>query len=306
MIISSKDNEIVKEIRKLKEKKYRKDKFIVEGIKMLEEAINENASIDLIVIKEGIDLKGTISNLFEKNNNCEAKNKNVLDKISKTITVTENVFNTLTDVVSPQGVLAVINKNKKSTELESDTKEEVILNDKDANVKEIDIVNNKINMSADYIIALDGIQDPGNLGTIIRTADSANLKQIIVSKNTVDAYSPKVIRSTMGAIYRVNVIEAENLTETLKKLQNKGFKVVVTSLDTNTGIYDISYNKSVVVIGNEANGVSKEIQELADEKVKIPMLGKTESLNASVATGIMIYEYVRRMVENIRKEKDQK
>ena len=306
MIISSKDNEIVKEIRKLKEKKYRKDQFIVEGIKMLEEAINENASIDLIVIREGIDLKGTISNLFEKNNNCEAKNKNVLDKISKTITVTENVFNTLTDVVSPQGVLAVINKNKKSTELESDTKEEVILNDKDANVKETDIVNNKINMSADYIIALDGIQDPGNLGTIIRTADSANLKQIIVSKNTVDAYSPKVIRSTMGAIYRVNVIEAENLTETLKKLQNKGFKVVVTSLDTNTGIYDISYNKSVVVIGNEANGVSKEIQELADEKVKIPMLGKTESLNASVATGIMIYEYVRRMVENIRKEKDQK
>ena len=295
MIISSKDNEIVKEIRKLKEKKYRKDKFIVEGIKMLEEAINENASIDLIVIREGIDLKGTISNLFEKNNNGEAKNKNVLDKISKTITVTENVFNTLTDVVSPQGVLAVI--NKKSTELESDTKEEGILNDKDANVKEIDIVNNKINMSADYIIALDGIQDPGNLGTIIRTADSANLKQIIVSKNTVDAYSPKVIRSTMGAIYRVNVIEAENLTETLKKLQNKGFKVVVTSLDTNTGIYDISYNKSVVVIGNEANGVSKEIQELADEKVKIPMLGKTESLNASVATGIMIYEYVRRKNE---------
>ena len=297
MIISSKDNEIVKEIRKLKEKKYRKDKFIVEGIKMLEEAISENASIDLIVIREGIDLKGTISNLFEKNNNCEAKNKNVLDKISKTITVTENVFNTLTDVVSPQGVLAVINKNKKSTELESDTKEEVILNDKDANVKKIDIVNNKINMSADYIIALDGIQDPGNLGTIIRTADSANLKQIIVSKNTVDAYSPKVIRSTMGAIYRVHIIEVENLEVTLKDLQKGGFKVVVTSLDTKNSIYDISYNKSIVVIGNEANGVSKEVQELANEKVKIPMLGKTESLNAAVATGIMIYEYVRRKNE---------
>lgn len=299
MIISSKDNEIVKEIRKLKEKKYRKNKFIVEGIKMLEEAINENASIDLIVIREGMDLSNLISNILYKNDaDSGVKSKNIIDAISKikSITVTEKVFDTLTDVVSPQGVLAVINKNKKSTELESDTKEEVILNDKDANVKKIDIVNNKINMSADYIIALDGIQDPGNLGTIIRTADSANLKQIIVSKNTVDAYSPKVIRSTMGAIYRVNVIEAENLTETLKKLQNKGFKVVVTSLDTNTGIYDISYNKSVVVIGNEANGVSKEIQELADEKVKIPMLGKTESLNASVATGIMIYEYVRRKI----------
>ncbi len=284
MIISSKDNEIVKEIRKLKEKKYRKDKFIVEGIKMLEEAINENASIDLIVIREGIDLRSVISNVLPKNNaDSGIKSKNILDVISKikNITVTRKVFDTLTDVVSPQGVLAVINKNKK-----------VINSDSNIISK-----NNEIDTTADYILALDGIQDPGNLGTIIRTADSANLKQIIVSKNTVDAYSPKVIRSTMGAIYRVNIIEVENLEVTLKDLQKDGFKVVVTSLDTNNSIYDISYNKSIVVIGNEANGVSKEVQELANEKVKIPMLGKTESLNAAVATGIMIYEYVRRKNE---------
>ena len=177
MIISSKDNEIVKEIRKLKEKKYRKDKFIVEGIKMLEEAINENASIDLIIRREDINLELDFSKF-------------------NSIVVTEKVFNTLTDVVSPQGILAVINK------------------------KNNDSVANKTNMSidktTDYILALDGIQDPGNLGTIIRTADSANLKQIIVSKNTVDAYSPKVIRSTMGAIYRVHIIEVENLEVTLK------------------------------------------------------------------------------------------
>lgn len=284
MIISSKDNEIVKEIRKLKEKKYRKDKFIVEGIKMLEEAINENASIDLIVIREGINLRSVISNVLPKNNaDSGIKSKNILDVISKikNITVTRKVFDTLTDVVSPQGVLAVINKNKK-----------VINSDSNIISK-----NNEIDTTADYILALDDIQDPGNLGTIIRTADSANLKQIIVSKNTVDAYSPKVIRSTMGAIYRVHIIEVENLEVTLKDLQKGGFKVVVTSLDTKNSIYDISYNKSIVVIGNEANGVSKEVQELANEKVKIPMLGKTESLNAAVATGIMIYEYVRRKNE---------
>ena len=284
MIISSKDNEIVKEIRKLKEKKYRKNKFIVEGIKMLEEAISENASIDLIVIREGMDLSNLISNILPKNNaDSGIKSKNILDVISKikNITVTRKVFDTLTDVVSPQGVLAVINKNKK-----------VINSDSNIISK-----NNEIDTTADYILALDGIQDPGNLGTIIRTADSANLKQIIVSKNTVDAYSPKVIRSTMGAIYRVHIIEVENLEVTLKDLQKGGFKVVVTSLDTKNSIYDISYNKSIVVIGNEANGVSKEVQELANEKVKIPMLGKTESLNAAVATGIMIYEYVRRKNE---------
>ena len=295
MIISSKDNEMVKEIRKLKEKKYRKDKFIVEGIKMLEEAINENASIDLIVIREGMDLRSVISNVLPKNNaDSGMKSKNVLDVISKikNITVTEKVFDTLTDVVSPQGVLAVINKKddiiKQATEKNNVSK----IADK---IKETE--NSKIDTTADYILALDGIQDPGNLGAIIRTADSANLKQIIVSKNTVDAYSPKVIRSTMGAIYRVNIIEVENLEVTLKDLQKYDFKVVVTSLDTNNSIYDISYNKSIVVIGNEANGVSKEVQELANEKVKIPMLGKTESLNAAVATGIMIYEYVRRKNE---------
>ena len=268
MIISSKDNEIVKEIRKLKEKKYRKDKFIVEGIKMLEEAINENASIDLIVIREGIDLRSVISNVLPKNNaDSGIKSKNILDVISKikNITVTRKVFDTLTDVVSPQGVLAVINKNKK-----------VINSDSNIISK-----NNEIDTTADYILALDDIQDPGNLGTIIRTADSANLKQIIVSKNTVE----------------VHIIEVENLEVTLKDLQKGGFKVVVTSLDTKNSIYDISYNKSIVVIGNEANGVSKEVQELANEKVKIPMLGKTESLNAAVATGIMIYEYVRRKNE---------
>lgn len=297
MIISSKDNEIAKEIRKLKEKKYRKDKFIVEGIKMLEEAINENASIDLIVIREGMDLSNLISNVLYKNDaDSGVKSKNIIDAISKikSITVTEKVFDTLTDVVSPQGVLAVINKRENgiiNQATENNNASEI--GDK---IKETE--NVKIDTTTDYILALDGIQDPGNLGTIIRTADSANLKQLIVSKNTVDAYSPKVIRSTMGAIYRVNIIEVENLEWTLKDLQKDGFKVVVTSLDTNNSIYDISYNKSIVVIGNEANGVSKEVQELANERVKIPMLGKTESLNASVATGIMIYEYVRKILKN--------
>lgn len=153
--------------------------------------------------------------------------------------------------------------------------------------------NCNIDKEADYVIALDGIQDPGNLGTIIRTVDSANLKQIIVSKNTVDAYSPKVIRSTMGAIYRVNIIEVQDLEDVLKKLSNQGFDTVVTSLDTDNSIYDIDYSKKIVVIGNEANGVSPNIMKMAKYKVKIPMLGKTESLNASVAAGIMIYEYVR-------------
>lgn len=246
MIISSRDNETVKEIRKLKEKKYRKNKFIVEGIKMVEEAINEKQNIEIIVIKEGTDINLDFSDY-------------------KVIYITEKVFNDLTDVVSPQGILAVINKKEKV----------------------------EIDKNSDYIVALDGIQDPGNMGTILRTLDSAGINQVIVSKDTVDCFSPKVIRSTMGAIYRINVIEVNNLTETLEGLKNSGFEVVVTSLKTDNSIYDVNYLKKIVVIGNEANGVSKEIMDISDKKIKIPMLGKTESLNASVATGILVYEYVR-------------
>ncbi len=100
----------------------------------------------------------------------------------------------------------------------------------------------------------------------------------------------------MGAIFRVNIIEAENLVETLKNIKKHKFKVIATSLEGTENIYEIDLKKQAIVIGNEANGVSKEILEIADSKTKIPMLGKTESLNASIATGVILYEYVRRKV----------
>lgn len=257
-VISSKDNEIIKNIRKLKEKKYRdaENVFVIEGIKLIKEAIAENAHIKQIVMCE------------DYTDNTEL-DKDTLFEIAKynLIYVTRNIINLITDVKTPQGIIAVIEKNN--------------------NMKQIDY-------SQDIILALDGVQDPGNLGTILRTADSANLKQIILSKTCADSYNPKVVRSTMGAIFRINIIEVEDLKDTLKEIQKNNFKVMVTALDTEKSVYDVDYNKKVIVIGNEANGVSKEIQELADEKVIIPMLGKTESLNASVAAGIMIYEYVRR------------
>ena len=131
------------------------------------------------------------------------------------------------------------------------------------------------------------------MGTILRTVDSIGLTQIIVSKGTADCYNPKVVRSTMGAIFRVKIIESEDLEKTLEEIRKHKFKITVSSLQTKNTIYDINYDKKVIIIGNEANGVEQKIQNIADEKIKIPMLGKTESLNASVATGIILYEYVR-------------
>ena len=118
----------------------------------------------------------------------------------------------------------------------------------------------------------------------------------MVSKDTADAFNPKVVRSTMGAIFRVKIIECEDLKQTLKEVQKHNFKLVVTSLQTSKSFYDVDYSKKVIIIGNEADGVEKQIQDIADYKVKIPMLGKTESLNAAVSTGIMLYEYVRQKI----------
>lgn len=259
--ISSKDNNIIKHIKKLKEKKYRDEfnEFIIEGIKILKEAIAEKAKIKKIIFCESF---------IQKNDIDEIKNTNVSE--DNIICVSDSIFKIITDVGTPQGVLAVIEKSKKISFQE--------LND-------------------EIFIALDDLQDPGNLGTILRTADSANIKNIIVSKGTVDAYSSKVVRSTMGAIFRINVIECENFEKSLEILKDKGYNIIVTSLDAKETIYNVNYQSSVIVIGNEANGVSKQIQNLANKKVIIPMLGKTESLNASVAAGIIIYEYVRQKVK---------
>lgn len=259
-IISSKDNEIVKQIKKLKDKKYRdiENAYIVEGIKLVKEALQENANIKQIVLCDDCEKVENIS-------------KELMYEIAKhnCIYVTNKIFKYISEVQAPQGILAVIEKNN---------------------------ANGEIDYNEDIIVALDDIQDPGNLGTILRTVDSIGLKQILVSKGTADSYNPKVVRSTMGAIFRVKIIECENLEQTLKEIKKHKFKIVVSSLQTDNSVYDIKYNKKVVVIGNEANGVEKSIQEVSDEKIKIPMLGKTESLNASVATGIILYEYVRQKI----------
>lgn len=255
--ITSKDNEFVKHVKKLKDKKYRdaNNEYVIEGIKLVKEAIGENANIKQIIICEDCEDSGVIP-------------KDLMYEIAKyeCVYVTKNVFSILTEVVNPQGIIAIVDKN---------------------------IGEKEINYSEEIIVALDDIQDPGNLGTILRTVDSVGLTQILVSKGTADCFNPKVVRSTMGAIFRVKIIECEDLKQTLKETKKHKFEIVVTSLQTDESLYDINYNKKVIVIGNEANGVKKEIQDMADKKVKIPMIGKTESLNASIATGIILYEYVR-------------
>ena len=240
-VISSKDNELIKHIRKLKEKKERdaSNEYLVEGIKIVKEAIQENAKIKQILCDD-----------CEK---TESIPKDLMYEIAKhnCIYVTSKLFKYISEVQEPQGVLAVIEKNN---------------GDK------------TIDYTQDIIVALDDVQDPGNLGTILRTVDSVGVNQILVSKGTADSYNPKVVRSTMGAIFRVKIIECEDLKKTLKEIKKHKFKIVVSSLQTENTIYDINYYKKVIIIGNEANGVEQQIQEIADEKIKIPMIRKNRKL----------------------------
>jgi len=258
MLITSKDNDTIKFLKKLKDKKYRdqENAYIIEGAKLIKEAIQENIKIKMVILCDGCSAENAIDSDLKY-------------EIAKyeCICVSEKIFLGLTNVVNPQGILAVVEKNN--------------------NTNEIDYNDN-------LFLILDDLQDPGNMGTILRTADSINLKQIIVSKGSADVYNPKVVRSTMGAIFRIKVIESDDLSKTIKEMKKHKIKVAATSLQTDKSIYDINYEKTAIVIGNEANGVSNEVLELADEKVKIPMPGKTESLNASVATAIILYEAMRK------------
>ena len=260
MLITSKDNDFIKHIKKLKEKKYRDEfgEFLVEGGKMIEEAIREGAGIKQIIVCDDCRTENSIS-------------QELMYDIAKydCVYVTEKIFHLITDVSTPQGIMAIIEKPAKN--------------------------DDKIDYKAENFLLLDNIQDPGNMGTILRTADSLNMKQIIVSPGSADCYNAKVVRSTMGAIFRVNVIERD-LRKVIAEMQKRAIKVFATDLKTDKTIEDVDYSKTAIIIGNEANGVSRELLDMSSQKIKIPMPGKTESLNAAVATGIILYEINRKNI----------
>ena len=146
----------------------------------------------------------------------------------------------------------------------------------------------------DRIVALDGVQDPGNVGTIWRTADAAGFQAMLLGAGSADPLSPKVQRAAMGSGFRVNYAHAENLSETLLKLRENGWHVIASDLK-GADFYARGElgEKFVLVIGNEARGISDAVREAADVRLKLPMRGGAESLNAAVAAGIMMYELMR-------------
>lgn len=184
-------------------------------------------------------------------------------------TVDDSVFRKMSDTQNPQGILCVVGIEQ--TDLSD------FLSQKESGVLRL--------------LILEGIQDPGNLGTMIRTAEGAGFDAVIADRNTADLYNPKVTRSTMGSMFRVPVIYTDNLPEAVKQIQSKGITTYAAHLEGENDFYEESYPERIgILIGNEGNGLSDEISEIADKRVKIPMKGKLESLNAAVAAALLMYE----------------
>jgi TrmH family RNA methyltransferase len=181
-------------------------------------------------------------------------------------------FSLVADTVTSQGVAAVVKKFLAG----SDSELEKLL--KDGN---------------DFVVALDQVGDPGNLGAIIRTSDWFGVDAILLSQNSVELYNPKVVRSTMGSLFHLPILEFSDglgsFADALSKLRRGGFKLYGTQVSGISDIRTITWpKKSVLVIGNEARGISPEISRILDERVAIPKFGKAESLNASVAAGVFL------------------
>lgn len=255
MVITSTSNEQIKKLIQIKEKaKARK----TSGTFFVE-------GKKMFVEIPKTDLEGVyVSESFLK------ENSNILEGI-KYVTVSDSVFKKISDTVTPQGIAAIVKQKFYS----------------------VDYIINHRNKDKSCIVVLDRLQDPGNMGTIVRTGEAAGISGIIMSKDSADIYNPKVIRSTMGSIFRVPFAIVDDLGTAVDKLKDNDITTYAAHLKGELYNSNGLDNHCALLIGNEANGLSDAISARADKLIKIPMSGKVESLNAAIATAILMYEAAR-------------
>lgn len=258
-VISSINNNQIKALSKLlKSCKARRDEstFVIEGLKLFQEAK-----------KFGEIIKVFVSESFFSEMDYDLQSALREEKV---LILKDRVFNQVSDTKTPQGIMATV-------AMPVYTLNE-LLKDKNPN-----------------LLILEDLRDPGNLGTMIRTAEAAGVGGIVLNSSSVDIFNPKVIRSTMGSIFRVPFHITDDLYEMIQSLKNKNISVYATSLEGKP--YDEIGDKfkkgTAIIIGNESKGISENTMKNADTLLNIPMEGEIESLNAAMAAGILIYEIKR-------------
>lgn len=259
MHIESAKNENIKSVRKLYMKKYRDSQglFLAEGKKLFSEAVNSGYDIEKVIVSES---------LYETERDALLKNNS-----ARTYIVPDSILVSISEQKSPEGIITVVRKPKTEVaEALSDTKAAVLL---------------------------DQIKDPGNIGTIIRSADAFGADTIIVSPDCVDVWSPKAIRASMGSCFHVQIVLSKNTIEDIQISKELGFTLLAGDLKGKDKITKL--DKALIAIGSESHGLSKEVLSKADVLYKIPMRGKAESLNASVAASIMLYETCNKIYTDV-------
>lgn len=243
------------EIKKLQQKKYRQETgaYIVEGWKSIEEALNAGVSLKTVV--------------YDENKIDDAEFLSRLEKSAKElIPAKAREIESLSDAVTAQGIIAVASAKSSIDKLDQILKAESAL-----------------------VVVLDGINDPGNLGTVIRTCDWFGVNALVIGKNSVELYNPKVVRATMGSLFHFPIFNEVDLENILTQCRKEGFSIYSTELTGSDDVRKTAFSKkSMIVIGSESHGVSQEISRLAHKKVSIPKTGKAESLNAAIACGIIL------------------
>jgi TrmH family RNA methyltransferase len=253
-MITSVANEKVKYVRSLYRRRvrYRERRFVIEGVRLVEEAFRAGIVPALVFYSEGIDANPGGGELLVE----------ILRGDSPAFAVSEKVMKAMADTVSPQGLLAVV-----------------------------PFVELAPPPGPSLVLVVDHLRDPGNLGTILRSANAAGVEQVILAPKTVDPYNPKVVRGAMGAHFRLPV-EALSWPEIAETLA--GVQILLADVRGEQAHYEVDWARpSALIIGGETYGVSREARELAAATIAIPMRGGTESLNAAVAASVMLFEATR-------------
>lgn len=257
--LSSKDNKIVKHISKLlRSAKYRREsgEFVAEGARLCEDAMLSGAQISAVFVTE---------NALERYHDTAEK---LISYAQTAYIVTPAVFAAVSDTKSPQGILCSVKPLDKTT------------------------LFDKIKSNGKFL-ALENIQDPSNLGTILRTAEALGVDGVVLTDDCCDIHSPKVVRGSMGAVFRLPYMSVGSMSGFLSENDSlKSFAAVVSNADEL--ITDLSFPKgSIVVVGNEGNGLREETIAACRRKITIPMKGRAESLNAAVAASIIMWEMMK-------------
>ncbi len=272
-MISSETNGQIKELVKLqKQARYRKQQgiFIVEGLKMVYEAA-QYGELQKIYLSE--ERYAEFAGDQQLGETSARSGKELLAQFAFEV-VADPVFRKVSDTMTPQGILGLVTIPRYSLE-------------------------ELLQVPKPQYLLLDDVRDPGNLGTMIRTAEGAGMSGVLLSHGSVDLFNPKVVRATMGAIFRMPYCYVENLPDTIRQIRHCGQEVYATAMEGSV-IYDVpDYTAgAAVVIGNEANGISDAVFREKPIPIRIPMEGQLESLNAAVSAAVIMYEMNRQKRKN--------